>query len=450
MNTYLCPQAITIPVSIQDIRRSTLLLLFTLLTFFIAKAQTNQELIFRTSTIESGDAGKDGTIYRFPNVRVGGSKNVDALVKINTRSSSLVKLLSIDMPSQGHDKAFQPQVTYNNNSTPSGVSDWWMEFQISFVENGTTIPVIVDSFRITSLDIDGNGDKLNEHVSFYNIKSYLLEQNSSLTAENISELVNGVSTVVGRKFNGPVANYTNIDTAATAVMVTTLYQNTNSFKLRVGGHSTGSTSAADRMYSFWFRQFNYQAPAESMLPLSLLDFSARLQSSNVSLNWITGMEKAFSHFVVERSVNGVEYREVGMIFANGNSNVKQNYAFTDAINTKAKGVVYYRLKMVDQNGSYQRSQIRLIRVGEETQTMAISTYPNPVSSEIRITIPAQWQNSQVTYDVYAAGGQLVKHVVRSNSSQTEMINVSDLTNGMYIVKASNGNSSATQRIVKSK
>lgn len=450
MNTYLCPQAITIPVSVQDIRRSALLLLFTLLTFFVASAQSGQELIFRTSVLESGVAGQDGAIYRFPNVRTAGGKNVDGLVKISGRSSSLVKLVNIDMPSQGHDKAFQPQVTYNNNTTPSGISDWWLEFEVTFVENGSTKPVVVDSFRITALDIDGNGDKLNEWVSFYNNKSYLLEQNSVLAAENLFALINNLNTVVGRRFIGPVANYTNIDTSATAVMVTNLYQNTNTFKMRVGGHSTGSTGAADRMYSFWFRQFNYQAPAESMLPLSLLDFSARLQSSSVSLNWITGMEKSFSHFVIERSVNGLEYKEVGMVFGNGNTSVKQQYAFTDAVNTKAKGVIYYRLKMVDQNGSYQRSAIRLIRVGEETTTMAISTYPNPVTSEIRITIPAQWQNSAVTYDVYTAGGQLVKHVVRANSSQTEMINVADLTNGIYIVKASNASASATQRIIKAK
>src|SRR5690606_17718906 len=114
---------------------------------------------------------------RFPQV----TSNVDALVTINGRSSSMVKLLSIDMSHVGHDKAFQPQVTWNNNTTPGGTTDWWMEFKITFVKAGTTTPAAVNSFDITAIDIDGNGDRLNEWVSFYDLKTSLFELNTLLT-----------------------------------------------------------------------------------------------------------------------------------------------------------------------------------------------------------------------------------------------------------------------------
>ena len=92
--------------------------------------ESDAGLVFKNAVLESGVAGADGGVYRFSDV----STNIDALVKITGRSGSLVTLVSIDINSSGWDKAFQPEVTYNNG-TATGVADWWMEFEISFVEN---------------------------------------------------------------------------------------------------------------------------------------------------------------------------------------------------------------------------------------------------------------------------------------------------------------------------
>jgi hypothetical protein len=443
MKTYQCPQAIALPLNLPAILRR---LFFPALMMIFGWSASAQELVFINPVLESGADGADGAVYRFSKV----NSKIDALVKINARSSSLVRLVNIDLPATGHAKAFQPQVTYNNHNTPDGISDWWMEFSISFVLTGTNNAAVVDSFRTTALDIDGNNDKINEWVAFYNNKTYMFENNTQLISSNIWDIINLVNTVVGRKYVGPIQNFRDVDTSATSVMVTNSYENTNNFRIRTGGHSTGASGAADRMYSFWFRSFSYRAPVEFTLPLVLLNFDATLNNKKVALNWVTGKEKELSHFVIERSTNGVNYSEVGMVFATGNSDVKVNYSFADAINSQASGVLYYRLKMVDTDGKIQRSQVRLIRLGEQKENMSIATYPNPVTSELRITIPSSWQNKTISFDLFNANGQLVKHVVNTRASQTEMINVSDLNAGVYVVKASNGNEAAVQRIVKGK
>ncbi len=190
------------------------------------------------------------------------------MIKINGRSSSMVKLVHIDTTGIGHSKAFQPQVTYgNNNTSPSGNSDWWMEFGISFVSHGTTTPVAVSSFDVTALDIDGNGDKINEYVRLYNLETFTLESNTVLHVSPVSELVASVLTVTGKEFEGPVKNYVDIDTSATELMTTNHYTNKNSFRLRTGARSTGVSGAADRLYSFWFKTFTYESPVTAALPL---------------------------------------------------------------------------------------------------------------------------------------------------------------------------------------
>lgn len=447
MNTYLCPQAITIPNTYNGKTRQLTLLLVLLLTYFFSNAQ---ELVFKSPVQEAGTPGANGAVYRFSGVRTGANP-VDALVTISARSSEQVSLTDIDMVTTGHNKAFQPQVSFNGGTTPEGVSDWWMEFSFAFVQGGTNTRINVDSFTLTALDIDGNGDKINEWVSFYGQKSYMLESNTVLNVSVLNEVLNGLPVSVGRKFDGPVTNYSNIDTNATAVMVTNQYKSAGTFKMRIGGHSTGSNGAADRMYSFWFKSFNYTAGSQFRLPLVLFSFDATLSTKSVNLNWETGMEKELSHFVVERSTNGTDYDEVAMIVAEGNTSVKKQYSFSDPRNTSAKGVIYYRLKMVDMAGRYQNSQVRLIRLGADVNTTSgIATYPNPVTSELRITLPMKWQNQPVSFILYNANGQVVKQVNASQASQTETLNVNELQSGLYIVKAVSGNETATQRIVKGK
>ena len=437
---YLYPTSISYPVNPPAIlRKGLLLLILTLYSFFAL----SQELMFKNPILESGVDGADGAVYRFMKV----NSKVDALVTISARSSSQVKLQDIDKKAAGLDKAFQPQVMFNDNNTPAGNIDWWMEFNITFVNSGLNSPAAVDSFRVTGLDIDGNSDKINEWVSFYNNASFSYENTTLLNSSNIYETIGITNTIVGKKFDGPTKRYHNIDTAAKDVMVTTNYVGLNSFKFRAGGHSTKGNGATDGMYAFWFKSLN--TSQEFSLPLVLTEFSATLNNKTVGLNWITGKEKSLNYFVIERSVNGVDYKEIGVVVASGGSNVKTTYNFSDEINNKATGIVYYRLKMVDFEGRSQRSQVRMIRVGEEKDNLRLDTYPNPVTSELRITLPVAWQNATVSFDLYTSNGLMVKHMVAGKSNQTEILNVNDLRTGMYIIKVSNGTETAVQRIVKS-
>ena len=442
MKTYLYPNAYTVVLQTPGIYRKVIFLFFLLSVSLLAFSDDNIGLEFRNAQLESGRAGADGAVYRFPQV----SNDVDALVTITGRSNSRVRLVNIDLKNTGWDKAFQPQVTCDNSY---GVNDWWLEFEISFVEKGKTTPVTVTNFDVTALDIDGNDDRFCEYVSFFNLKSYTVENGSMLKVTNLLQSIAGVLTP-GKRFDGATRNYDNIDTSATTVMVTNKYENTGSFRVRAGGAVMGNgASGSNRMFSMYFKTFTYQAPVEFTLPLVLNSFNAALDNKKVLLKWVTGMEKDLSHFVIEKSVNGRDFSDAGVVFANGNSGVKREYVFTDGNSMPTGNVVYYRLKMVDTDMKYQHSAIRMIKMNTtEITDLQLQAYPNPVVSEVRITIPSAWQNKQVTYEVYSLNGLRVKQFTNSTASQTEAVNVSDLGTGVYLIKATTGNESAMQRIIK--
>ena len=410
--------------------RAVLILVIILASAFLFSGHAQQGLVFKNPQLSTGTAGQNGAIYRFPLV----ATDVDGLIEINGRSNSLVRLTNIDLANVGHDKAFQPQVSYNNGTTPNGTSDWWMEFKVTFVKAGTNTPVSVTGFDLTALDIDGNGDRLNEWACFYDLKTSVLELNTLLQSSTLLDYILGLLSPVGKKFAGPQTNYLDVDTSATGVMATMHYENKSQFRMRVGGHSVGQQGAADRMYSVWFKSFSYQAPVQSTLPVKLTAFNAKKNDTKVQLSWTTSMEKNVSHFVIERSVNGSDYSDVGMLFTNGDSDIERNYQFNDDVKHMSKQVLYYRLKIVDLDGKSEFSPVRVIRIGAESETPKVLAYPNPVTDNLRITLPASWQDSKITIDILNTNGQVVKRIMNNRAGQTETVDFRDMTVGLYMVR----------------
>lgn len=190
--------------------------------------------------------------------------------------------------------------------------------------------------------------------------------------------------------------------------------------------------------------------AGSSLPVNLISFNAMLGNNNkVNLTWTTITEINVSHFVVEKSTNGNDFMDAGIVFAAGNSTDRLDYAFVDALANTNDRVIYYRIRSVDIDGKSQLSQTRIIRLSKtEGPAISILAYPNPVTTDLRITIPASWQNKKVVYEVYSVNGSLTMKKENANSSQTETLNVSQAAPGVYMVRVSCEGEMAQQKIIK--
>ena len=398
---------------------------------------------FQNPALVAGVDGQNNAIYLFADVNA----DMDATVRIVGRSSASVNLVNIDIPAQGHQDAFQPQIRYGNGNVGSAI-DYWMEFEVIFYNKDTYVPATISTFNVTGLDIDGNGDRLREYDAFYSASSYTLETGSLISVTN---LVGNVLSALqpGRRFRGPVAEWGGIDTTATELMATMNYQNTNTMIVRFGATTSGSTTGASRLYSNYFKSFTYSAPQLTTLPLTLLSFSATLNKNQVDLKWTTTNEVNVSHFNIERSTDGVTFNEAGMVMAYGNTSTTKNYSFADNITGITSSVLYYRLRSRDFDGKTQLSETRVIRLSKQKESVTILTYPNPVSNELRITLPSSWQNKPVKIELFNASGQLVRLKKSESASQTENLGMIDLSKGFYVVRATNSlNETSQQSIVK--
>ncbi|MFL5789262.1 MAG: T9SS type A sorting domain-containing protein [Flavisolibacter sp.] len=187
--------------------------------------------------------------------------------------------------------------------------------------------------------------------------------------------------------------------------------------------------------------------SSSFAPFKMLSFDAYLNNSNVILNWTKVQEENTFIYVVERSIDGKNFKQIALVLGD-EKNTISSFSFKDPNVASGTGAVFYRLKFVDEVKRIYYSEIRLIRLVRNTGTVQLTSFPNPVTNELRVTFPNNWQNKKILIEIYSEYGTRLKAQEINNASQTESIQVAELSRGVYIVKASCNSLTIGQRIIK--
>ncbi|HMO63186.1 MAG TPA: T9SS type A sorting domain-containing protein [Ferruginibacter sp.] len=161
---------------------------------------------------------------------------------------------------------------------------------------------------------------------------------------------------------------------------------------------------------------------QNTTPVRLISFEAANYGNQKLLNWKTADELNFNRFVVQRSINGIDFTNIGIVQKkDGSSN--NTYSYSDIV--EGGGVVLYRLKMEDLDGSFKYSPV--IKVGN-TGKQSISIWPNPVHDYLQVNNPG---NSTVL-KVFDIKGRLM--LTENVQPGNKIITVSTLIPGMYIAQ----------------
>jgi hypothetical protein len=175
------------------------------------------------------------------------------------------------------------------------------------------------------------------------------------------------------------------------------------------------------------------------LPVKLLSFKASKEGKSALLSWATTEETNSERFDLERSHNGKMWEVIGQQASSGESFSLKNYSLSD--NRPLNGENFYRLKIVDIDGSFAYSQIA--RLNFEIKN---NVYPNPVTSADNLLIDVDDWNKVGSITITDALG---KTVYQSSRALPNGISMRDFLSGMYVVqvKLKNG-TGASYKIVK--
>ncbi|OJJ23946.1 hypothetical protein BKI52_06235 [marine bacterium AO1-C] len=186
--------------------------------------------------------------------------------------------------------------------------------------------------------------------------------------------------------------------------------------------------------------------ATSGLPVTLSRFEAiRQTESQVSLTWETISEINSLKFEIEKSNNGVDFTNIGVRDAAGNSKQTLQYSFIDA---NALRSAYYRLKQIDRDGTFQYSSIRFVE-GKDLQS--IRFFPNPFSNELKISFGSNLTPIlPIRLEVYSTKGQRLVEVQGEASLIPQFLarKTQALPKGVYVVKMFIGNKLYTKQVIK--
>ena len=171
------------------------------------------------------------------------------------------------------------------------------------------------------------------------------------------------------------------------------------------------------------------------LPVTGLYLMGHRNGKDVRLNWRTAAEINTSHFIVERSFDGVNFSLIpagSRVGAAGNSNAQRNY-YGDDLNVTNE-IVYYRVKLYDKDGAFRTSNIVAIRYSDSRK---LRVYPNPVVDFVTIEFP---DNGKYQIEMFGVNGQLVKLMkdLEINSGMHSItIPRGNLAPGNYNIRISN-------------
>ena len=201
-------------------------------------------------------------------------------------------------------------------------------------------------------------------------------------------------------------------------------------------------------FSSGFSGFGFGDPTPPViLATELLSFKAYREVDDVRLQWSTETETNSSHFVLQRSSNGIEFEDLATIAAAGTSTSIKSYNYLDE--NPINGMNYYRLVQVDLDDNATKTAVISVDMTSEAPTPIVLA-PNPVRNGLKVTFNT-FYDGEVSMELFDVIGQKVMKTynmpVQAGANSIHL-DVRNFPQGIYLIRIVQGPRIYTERFVK--
>jgi hypothetical protein len=190
----------------------------------------------------------------------------------------------------------------------------------------------------------------------------------------------------------------------------------------------------------------------TIVPVELVSFTSSIFNSIIHLNWVTATELNNSGFEIERSTDKADWKIIGFKEGTGTTSEPQQYSYSDDISDIITSELYYRLKQIDYDGSFEYSEFVEVEVTPLTFSLE-QNYPNPFNPSTKIS----WQSpvgSWQTLKIYEVLGNEVATLVdeyrNAGSYEVEFqstVGSLQLASGIYFYQLRAGEFVQTKKMI---
>ncbi len=183
-------------------------------------------------------------------------------------------------------------------------------------------------------------------------------------------------------------------------------------------------------YTTSFSEFSASTEAASTqsassLPVVLTDFTGEAEAGGNRVDWFTETERDFSHYLVEKSRDGRRFESLQRVDGQG----LPHYTVMDKA---AFPVTYYRLHMVDLDGSAAYSAVIRIARGSDAGSLTASAYPVPTDGTVTVSFTLSAPDA-VELSLTAPDGRSIRRHLYDGTVGENLtpVDLSDLPAGTY-------------------
>jgi hypothetical protein len=176
----------------------------------------------------------------------------------------------------------------------------------------------------------------------------------------------------------------------------------------------------------------------TVLAVSFIDVTAVPDNGNVTVRWTVGEETSTLNYVVERSADGVHFSAIGSESQKGADGVDNAYQYPDNEASAVGGTLYYRIREVEIDGTFNYSKILSVSLGGGSGKLSV--FPNPAQSFVTVTFSSMMAEAVSLRLFDVRGSQLWSKQYEAQTGQN-MVNidcVNTLPDGVYILQWSDG------------
>ncbi len=258
----------------------------------------------------------------------------------------------------------------------------------------------------------------------------------------------GTFTAISENGNSGTSGATNINSAAGVwVQKTFTFMVPAATYKRLQISIVSSNANASNPQNFAIDDICLLEPAAITLPVVLTGFKGAYANGVARLTWSTEQEMNSNYFEIERSTDGTSFSTIGKVYATGNSAQQRQYGFDD-IKANA-GNNYYRLRMVDKDGSFQYSAIVMLTVNIKGINIT-GIYPAPFTDKVNVSVSSEIsETAQVK--LFDNTGKTVaqqQSAIHKGITILTLNNLDNLAKGFYIIEVRTGDTVVTRKLIK--